>query len=515
MGAAEAVCREALRREPGDAGALHFLGMLAFEAGRREEGLGLLRRAMEARPYEAQFHGNLGAVLGRMGRHEEALGPLREAVRLRPEYAQGHTNLGAALESVGLFDAAVEAFGKAVALLPGDPQSHVNLANALRYRGDWQAAADACGRALGLDGGHFGAVMGLGGALLEGGKLAQARGCFERAVELRGEDPDAHYSLAVALLAGGEFEAGWRQYAWRRDARRSAHTPAPWRGWVDADLTGRTVLLRGEGGLGNVIQFARYAALVGGRGARVIVECQERLAHLMRRVKGVADVVTMAHEVMGLREDPGVEAVMLRSLPALFGTTLGNMPVRVPYLSADERLVEEAGAFLQTIPGYRVGVCWQGSQELVHRRNRSFPSSWLTRLARVPGVRLVGLQVGAEPDPQLPITLYPNLDQSHGGFMDTAAVIRHLDLVISCDTSVAHLAGALGARVWVALPFAADWRWMADREDSPWYPGMRLFRQPRPGDWGPVFEEIEGALRRNAALADGPSGGRHPPPRST
>ncbi|HWE95537.1 MAG TPA: tetratricopeptide repeat-containing glycosyltransferase family protein [Tepidisphaeraceae bacterium] len=495
---AQSACDAFLELDPEHPNAVHLAGLIAQRQGRLAEAEGLIRRSIALAPANGNFHSNLAAVLGEGGRHDEAVACLETALSVQPGNPDALNNLGTALEHLGRYDEAVEVLRESAKLRPGHPAAHVNLANSLRKRGDAEAAVAACREALRLDPDNNEALNGLGAAFVELCRLSDARACFERAVALRPGFADAHYNLAVALLAAGEYEAGWGEYAWRRDARNVSYTPQPWGGWVDADLSGKTILIRGEGGLGNVIQFVRYASLLRDRGAKVIVHCQERLVRLLKSADGVAGVVTELDS--SIMPD---ETVMLRSLPALFATTLDRVPHNVPYLKPDAELVRRAGVFLQHVQGFRVGVCWQGSQELIHRRNRSFPSSELLPLTQIPGLRLINLQIGAAPESKLSITSYPDLDQHHGGFMDTAAIMQYLDLVVTCDTSVAHLAGALGVQVWVALPFTADWRWMLSRTDTPWYRSMALFRQEHAGHWTTVFQSISMALLKlstNAAL---------------
>lgn len=485
-------------RHPEHPAVLHLAGLIAQRDGRLGEAEDLIRRSVLLAPDNASFHSNLAALLGQNGRHQEAVSSLETALRLQPDNPDALNNLGTALEHVGRFDDAVGVLQRAVSRRPDRPAMYVNLANALRKRGDPEAAVAICGQALRLDPNHHDALNSLGAAFLELCQLTEARQCFERAVAVRPSSADGHYNLAVALLAAGEFSSGWREYAWRRDAQHFPSIPQEWGAWIDADLSGKTILIRGEGGLGNVIQFVRYASLVHQRGATVIVQCQERLARLLANAEGVEGILAGINSAAGFDE-----SVMLRGLPALFGTTIDRVPHAIPYLKSDTELASGMDAFLKSVQGFRIGVCWQGSQELIYRRNRSFPSTELASISRIDAVRLISLQVGAAPDPSLPAITFPDLDQRDGGFMDTAAIMKHLDLVISCDTSVAHLAGALGTEVWVALPFAADWRWMLNRDDSPWYTTMRLFRQESAGHWEPVFRKMADEIRRR--LAEGQS----------
>ncbi|HVS40370.1 MAG TPA: hypothetical protein VMS17_32735, partial [Gemmataceae bacterium] len=285
------------------------------------------------------------------------------------------------------------------------------------------------------------------------------------------------------------------------------------RGWDGGPLQGRTILLHAEQGLGDTLQFIRYAPLVKAKGGHVVVQCQGSLIPLLSRCAGVDSLVPW-----GAKPPPFDVYAALLSLPALLGTTLSNIPNEVPYLHADPALVEHWRRQLAIVPGFKVGVAWQGSIRHAWDRHRSVPLSSFAPLAAVPGVRLISLQKGpgseqAQGPLPFPIADFGDLvDRTGGAFMDTAAILPHLDLVISVDTAVAHLAGALGAPVWLALHHTPDWRWLLNRSDSPWYPSARLFRQPAPGEWAPVFREIAKALNERA-LASGRRKPADEPPR--
>jgi hypothetical protein len=298
----------------------------------------------------------------------------------------------------------------------------------------------------------------------------------------------------MAWLLLGDYERGWAEYEWRwRTGEMHLPSFAQPR-WDGAPLGGRTVLLYAEQGLGDALQFVRYAPLVRQRGGRVIVACR---APLLRLLAGCAGIDRLADQAGDL---PAFDVYApLLSLPHLLGTTLATVPAAVPYLHADPALVERWRGELAAGPAFRVGIGWQGSPLHPADRRRSVPVSFFRPLAAVPGVRLYSLQKGTGAE-QLggPHGRFPAEDLSPrlADFADTAAVMKNLDLVITVDTALAHLAGALGLPVWVALPFAPDWRWLTGRDDSPWYPTARLFRQPRAGAWAEVFGALAAELRR-------------------
>ena len=533
--------------EPADARACQALAAELHRSGRTDEAVHWLRRAAELEPGSAALRSNLAAALGMLGRHGEAERELREAVRLAPNSAQARNNLGVALEHLERYPEAVESLREAVRLSPGDARAWANLSNTLRK--NWQAgeALEAALRSAGLDRGYAEAHNAAGAALMELGRLDEAAGAFARAIEVMPGHAEARVNGAMALLSRGDWVNGFRGFecrfghpVWRRKlpGRRWA-APAVGSGErAAAPLPkGSTVLLYGEGGLGNAIQFARFATRVAEMGVRVIIECRAELAPLLRTVPGVAEVVgcdpqftgnSCAH---GTRPASGAAKrgeqdrrvaydcyAALMSLPALLGIDQMNAVTRGPSLTAEADRVRKWGEFLKgrgesasKLGGYTkreagggrgrgvlVGVSWQGEQTPAFRRNRSFPVGQLARLASIPGVRLVSLQKNCTFDRSFPMIEIPELDECGGAFLDTAAIMTHMDLVVTCDTSIAHLAGAMGKATWVALPFAADWRWMRSGGDTPWYRSLRLFRQASAGDWEWVFGEIISSLEELA-----------------
>ena len=306
-------------------------------------------------------------------------------------------------------------------------------------------------------------------------------------------------------LLTGDFERGWAEYEWRWKTkeqsfqRRSFSQPL----WDGQALAGRTILLHAEQGLGDTIQFVRYVPLVKERGGRVVVECQPPLLPLLADCPGIDEIVAKGNPLPAFE----VQAPLL-SLPGILGTTVDSIPAHVPYLRVDQELEQFWQKKLDPLGGFKVGIVWQGNPQFRGDHQRSIPLPHYEALARVAGVRLVSLQKGAGAN-QLRMLAgsFPVLDLGPQleTFNDTAAALKNLDLLISSCTSVPHLAGALGRPVWLALSFVPDWRWLMEREDTPWYPHHRLFRQNRPGDWSEVFERIAGAL---SGLAKNRTAGR-------
>jgi hypothetical protein len=329
------------------------------------------------------------------------------------------------------------------------------------------------------------------------GRLEESIASYDHALRLQPNSASAHWNRALALLLAGDYERGWPKYEWRW--KRKAAKPRPFRQpqWDGSPLEGRTILLWCEQGLGDAIQFVRFAQTVKQNGGRVILECPGILLRLFASVPGVDELVAEGTALSTF----DVQAPFM-SLPAILGTTLATIPADVPYLTADPELVARWRSRLESLPGFKIGIAWQGNAHHKWDRHRSIPLAKFAPLAEVPGVRLISLQKGPGTDQlksftkHYPVTDFGDELDASGAFTDTAALIRSLDLVITTDTALAHLAGALGAPVWLALSTVVDWRWLLDREDTPWYPTMRLFRQRTLGDWDFDFERMAVQLRR-------------------
>jgi hypothetical protein len=336
----------------------------------------------------------------------------------------------------------------------------------------------------------------LGLAWQDQGRIADALACYQRAIDLKPQFAEAHLNRALLWLLKGDFEQGLAEYEWRWRTRLKPLVRCPYQRpyWDGGPLEGKTLLIHAEQGLGDTIQFIRYAALPRERGARVMLGCPKPLLRILRSYRFLDRLVEEITPAL----DFDVYCPLM-SLPGVLKTTLASVPADVPYLFAAPELVQKWRERLGSLEGFKIGIAWRGSPSHANDRARSIPLSCFKPLAALPGVRLVSLQKGPgaeqlqDPADSFPVTeAGSRLDD----FMDTAALLRNLDLLITCDTAVAHLAGALGVAVWVALPLVPDWRWLLDRSDSPWYPTMRLFRQQAPDDWTGVFERIRAALER-------------------
>jgi Flp pilus assembly protein TadD len=479
---AESSFREVLKIWPDHASSLNNLGTAVWRLGRLHEAENYYRRARALKPDDFAILNNLGNVLWDQGRLERALRWYRQAVRLKPDSPEALMNLGVVLSDLGEFEEALYYTRESLRLAPDSPDSHVNL----------------------------------GMTLARLGKRDEALKSYERALSLNPELPEAHRNRAYIWLARGDFERGWPEYEWRLRCKKLVTLKVDSPRWNGEPLKGRSILLYAEQGLGDVLQFIRFATVVKERGGRVIVACAEPLLRLVAGCPGVDRVVDWKSPL------PASDlSASLLSLPNILGTTLATLPALVPYLSADAATIDtwqpalaralgyqagesESGAERSRGP-FKIGIAWQGNRLNKVDRWRSFPLVHFEHLAAVPGVRLISLQKGdgteqlADVAGQFPVAeLVGNKrpDEDRRDFLDTAAVMSQLDLVVTPETAVAHLAGSLGVKTWVPLSKVGDWRWMIDRDDSPWYPTIRLFRQTNAGDWDGVFRRMAQCLRQ-------------------
>lgn len=522
------VYQQILQRYPENAEAWHMLGVAMSQIGRPAEGLQSIDRAIQLAPDVAQFQVNRAVVLAQLGRIDEATGSLRQAIArqgdvadthynlahlldrqgnldesiseyrraldLRSDYAQAWNGLGSALMKKGETEDAIAAFRQVTVLQPQSAEAQGVLGNSYHRAGRFDDAIDAFNAALRLKPGYPEVLYSIANVQRDQGKLDEAIATFDQALAARPIYPEAQWNRALTLLLKGDFENGWKAYEsrWTDQARL---LPKPL--WDGKGLEGKRILLRLEQGFGDIIQFIRYAPRVAERGGKVVVQCPQPLKRLLEGQCNVETVVSFEEQV----PEYDVHYPLL-SLPALFGTTLETIPNDVPYLLADAALAQSWADRIRGEPaGIHVGIAWAGNPEYVHDRQRTIPPAALKPLASVPNVRFYSLQKGVTSAQlsTMPVSMVDWTDELKG-FADTAALITNLDVIIACDTAVAHLAGAMAREVWTLLPYAPDWRWMLGRRDSPWYPTMRLFRQPRAGDWSAVIEEVKAALTKHGGV---------------
>ena len=483
----------ALALRPGHAGALNNRGNALHELKRFDEALASYDRALAVRPDHAEALCNRGATLHELKRFEEALASYEHALALRPNHAGALYNRGNALRQLRRFDEALASYDRALALRPDHVEALNNRATVLQHLNRFAEAVASYDRVLALKPDYVEAHSNRGNALGQLNRHDEALASYAKALALRPDHATAHWNDALARLVCGDFARGWRAYEWRWKTPAMApprnFAQPLWRG--DTDLAGKTILLHAEQGLGDTLQFCRYAPMVAARSARVVLEVQPPLKPLLESLAGVQRVIA--------RSEPLPEFdchCPLLSLPLAFATRLETVPAAVPYLAAPPERVALWAARLGPKAVPRVGIACAGRATNWNDRNRSIGLAQLLALA-IPGVTLISLQKQLRALDRELLEAQPHicrLGEEFTDFADTAAVIGELDLVISVDTAVAHLAGAMGKPVFILLPYAPDWRWLLERSDSPWYPTARLFRQTRPGDWDSVIAEVRAAL---------------------
>ncbi|MBV8146994.1 MAG: tetratricopeptide repeat protein [Gammaproteobacteria bacterium] len=492
--------------------ALAFLnrGNVQRELGRPEAALASYDRAIALSPGCAEAYCNRAAILREQGQPEAALASCDRALAIRADFAEAHSNRGNALRDLGQLAAALASYDQALALQPGYADAHVNRGNLLHQQGQLGAALASYDRALVHRSDCAEAHANRGIVLQEQGDLDAALASYDRAIALKADYAEAYTARGMLRLLRGDYTGGWADYEWRWRTRshRLSERPTVQPAWSGQEpLEGRTVLLHSEQGLGDALQFCRYVQVLAARGAIVKLEVPGSLAGLLSRLAGVDEVI--------VRGEPWPAAdfhTPLMSLPLAFNTTLGTVPATVPYLTVDARKAREWHERLGPRTGLRVGLVWSGGfrqrqpelWEVNARRN--VPLAALAQL-RHRGVQFYSLQKGQPAEAELARARElgwagPDLidhTQLLRDFEDTAALVDNLDLVITVDTSVAHLAGALGKPVWLMNRFDTCWRWMLERTDSPWYPTLRIYRQRVPGAWDEVVQRIHTDLCRLAA----------------
>ncbi|HVT96093.1 MAG TPA: tetratricopeptide repeat protein [Acidobacteriaceae bacterium] len=525
---ARACFERALALRPDFVEAETNLGNVDLKQGRLEQAAEHYQRAVTLDPNRAEVHNNLGNALRGLDRIEESVAAYDRALALKPDYANAWNNRGAVLQGLGRLEEAAAAHARAVELNPRDAGAWNNLGVAWREQGQLETAMQCHQRALALDANYAEAHNNLGvvyrdlGRLDEAAacherafalkplyaeaesnlgnvrrsqcRLVEARACYERALALKPDAVDPAWNLCLVDLLEGNFERGWREYEVRKQRKRNAPRVFDAPLWRGEELNGARILLHAEQGLGDTLQFLRYVPMVQARGGRVVLDVQGQLRRLAGELPGL-EAVTASGENLG----EFAWQCPLMSLPLAFATVMDTIPAAVPYLKVPEEARRAADALPWENGRLRVGLVWSGNPKYSDDRARSVPLAMMNSLFAIEGVRWFSLQLGPAAEKlaesEAPIT---DLRPAIGDMADTAALVERLDLVITVDTAVAHLAGALARPVWVLLPFAPDWRWLLEREDSPWYPTARLFRQPQPGDWESILERVRTDLTRRA-----------------
>jgi Flp pilus assembly protein TadD/ADP-heptose:LPS heptosyltransferase len=485
--------RRTIALDPSMRGVYANLSLALVEKGDYAAAVTEVGNGLRIIPDSLELHCRMGAALVRLKQFPEAERHMRRAVELHGESHEAHYWLGESLRLQERFADAAESFRHAARLRPEWAEAHNRLGMSLAAQGLHAPAADAFREAVRLRPDSVEFLSSLGISLADTNRLEEATDAFQRALYLRPDSPECHRNLAIVLLLRGKYDQGFLEYEWRLRVSGAAPASPPGRRWDGAPLNGKSILMLAEQVLGDTLQLVRYAKLAKAQGAKVLVECQRPLASLLSRCPFIDEVVQQGEK------KPKVDLhAPLMSLPVGFRTTLETVPAEVPYLTPDPSLVEEWRQIIPRDGRRRVGIAWQGNPTYAGDRHRSIPLAEYEPLASLANVQLISLQKGPGVE-QLdaigfPVRRLARLEDAGSTFDDTAAIVANLDAVVACDTAVAHLAGAMGAAVILALSTACDWRWMRGRPDSPWYPSVRLFRQETAGDWGRVFADVAESL---------------------
>ena len=530
---AEQSCKKILKKQPNNMNVVYFLGMVYYQSQHYDAAIQYIEKFLKFNPTNHEAYYNLGRAYERKGetdkaiscyqkalkykptfldavinlgnlfhgkrQPDEALVYYRRATEINPEYAGAYYNIGVILQEKEQTNDAISAYKKAIQLNPDYADAYHDLGYALQMEGELDEAVRCYQKALQLKPELVDAYNNLGRALQGRGQFDDALIYYQKALQLNPAYPDAHWNIALINLLKGNYIEGWKGYEWRWRLESVCRRSFPKPLWDVSEIQGCTILLNTEQGFGDTIQFIRYASVVAQRGARVLVECQRELAALLRNVEGVSEVISKGEQLLEF----DVHYPLL-SLPLVFATTLETIPAEIPYLAVDPMVVKNwSDKIRQNDARLRIGLAWSGNPKNINLRYKSCSLDTFAPLAVFKDVTFYSLQKGEAAtqikNPPEGMEVIDYTEDIHD-FLDTAGLIENLDLVISVDTSVAHLAGALGKPIWTLIPFSPDWRWMLNREDSPWYPTMRLFRQPSPGDWESVIHQIAGELKDLAGL---------------
>ncbi|MBM4146647.1 MAG: tetratricopeptide repeat protein [Nitrospira sp.] len=521
--------KKALQFDPYNPDSYDHLGSALKANGRLDEAIMYYQKAIGLKPHSADIYFNLGNTFVMKRQLDEAIVSYREAVKLNPDFSAAYNNLGNVLKEKKQYDAAIANYQMTIEINPDLADAYYNLGNIYQEKGEYDKAAMHYQKTLKVIPSHFDSCMNLGTVFNKQGKLDEAIKFYQKAIELNANfagsyynlgvalqdqgdidnalqaykktielDPDfaeAHFSISLINLLLGNFKEGWKGYEWRwklKEAyQRNFYQPM----WDGSDIKGKTILLHAEQGFGDTIQFIRYAPLVAQRGVKVIVECQKELTSLFKNVEGIHQVISHGESLPYF----DVRCPLL-SLPAVFDTTTENIPAKIPYIAVEMNFIDKWRKKVEIRDSQmKIGLAWAGRATARKESYRACSLEMFAPFARLSNVIFYSLQKGKASEQTVNSPFGMKLidyTKEIEDFSDTAGLMYHLDIVISVDTAVAHLAGALGKPVWTLIPFAPDWRWSLNRDDCPWYPTMRLFRQTAPGDWSSVIDKIYNELQR-------------------
>ena len=485
------VCKEILSEQPDEPDALHVLGLVQLQSGKHREAIACLRRALDLRPEDAHYAYNLGLAWQNSGQTDEAMLCYEKAAMLQPDFFQAHDNLGTLHQEKGQFEIARRLHERALSCKPDHIPALSNLGMALQECGEIEGALSCYEKALSLVPDHPELINNMGYALEQKGRPDEALAFYLKALVLKPDYAKARFNLSLMLLLSGNYGQGFELYESRFNGNRemsgsrkvleSLSGISQWRG---ENLEGKRILIWADQGLGDMLMMLRYLPLMKGE---IAVSCDPALNRLVEGMKGVSIVDdSMRMECFDFHSP-------VMSLPLAFGTDIDTIPSIFPYISVPENMKQSWAEKFAGMRGSRVGLVWAGGKRLRRDALRSMPPESMKPLLDLKGAHYFSLQKGEAESGPRPFSIVDWMGECQD-MLDTAAFIMNLDLVISVDTSVAHLAGALGKDVWLLNRFESEWRWMTDRDDSPWYPKMRIFRQDRPGDWKGVIAKAASAL---------------------
>ncbi len=489
--------QQAIRLDPRHSAAQSNLGCVYRGLGDTDRAEQCFRLALSIKPDSAAALVNLASLLHDRKDHQAAAAYCHKVLELEPDSFEAHHVLGGTYHSQKQYEPALVHFRKAVELDPNSADAAANAGAALLMLGHSDEGIEHLQRAIALDPRHVQARYSLGGALHQQGRDDEALAAYDDALRVDPDSAETHFYRSFIPLGRGDFAEGWGEYEWRLKCKdfklRTYEAPM----WDGSPLDGRSLMVLAEQGLGDTLHFIRYLNLLKRQRGIVYVDVQLELASLLK-ASGFTGVIARGEEL------PRCDLhVPLLSLPRLLGTTLDTIPNEVPYLAADSRSLKQWRAKMPGGDVFKTGIVWQGNPQYMFDQRRSIPLIEFAPLGEISGLKLFSLQKGPSVEQLATAGGQVQVDElgsSLDSFLDTAAAICNLDLVISCDTAVAHLAGGLGLPVWLALPKAGEWRWLTGRTDSPWYPTMRLFRQSSGGDWSSVFTEMKKELSQQIEL---------------
>ena len=480
--------QEILDTNPQHADSSHLLGLVEYQYGNYVKAIEHIQQAVLISPEQPVFLNNLGNVLKEIGELDRSVQAYQQALEINPQYAEAHNNLGNVLKEMDRLDESLHAYQQALKINPQFVEGYYNIGVFFQEQRKVKESAQAYQKAIQIQPDYVEAHINLGVVLREQVRLKESIQAHQKAIQIQPDYEEAHINLAITFLLQGQLTAGWREFEWRRSRKRDFKRPL----WDGTPLNGKSILIYAEQGFGDTIQFVRYIDLLPDANTIIIVVCQPELKTLFKSINRIDTLVTKGEDI----PDSDVHVPLL-SLPYMFNTTLDTIPSRIPYLYLNPEA--DSVFHLDDSHDLKIGIVWAGRPTHANDNNRSIDLKWFKCLLDIRNCEFFSLQVGERREDIKQHGCHhtiKDLGEQFTDFHHTASAILQLDLVISVDTAVAHLAGALGKAVWTLLPFVPDWRWMLDRSDSPWYPSMTLFRQKETGDWRPVFEQLRLALTR-------------------